>query len=270
MIIEISLKILLIVIAISFIQIAYNSLVYRQRGKMRWAKFSFVAAATLNGGYLLFKFIKPFTELPYISLVVGAIDSMFFTFFSYLPKTFLIIWFVVPFAITWVVYLIKTLATVVKNRIKYVKWKKRAEDEEKSSLKENTENVTEVEANDTDAVIAAAVEVIEEAGQCEKDIHFLDETMTKIRYKSILGLQRAYEVAKAKGLQLAETETGYVAVYAEKTGVKKLKELLSQNSIDISEIENRPSVVFFDADTVQQCVPIKEALIKMNGGEKIV
>lgn len=268
MIIEIALKVLLIVVAISFVQIAYNALVYRQRGKMKWIKFLLVAAGSLIGGYLLFNYIKPFTELPYISFIVGAIDSMVFTFFGYLPKTILLVWFVAPLVIVWVVYLFMTLTTVMKNRIKYMQWKKRVESEAKPSFQENTENVTKIDVvEETDTEIAAAE--IEEAEQYEKEIHFLDEPMSKIRYKSVLGLQRAYEVAKAKGLQLAETDTGYVAVYAEKSGIKKLKELLSQNGIDYNKLENRPSVVFFDSDTVQ-CVSIKEALKKMNGGEQIV
>lgn len=269
MIIEIALKILLIVVAISFIQIAYNALIYRQRGKMKWIKFLLVAAATLIGGYLLFNYIKPFTELPYISFVVGAIDSMIFTFFSYLPKTFLLVWFVAPLVIVWIVYLFITLTTVIKNRVKYMKWKNQVVYEEKTSLLENAKNDVKVEVVEEKGTEIAAAAEVEESGQYEKEIHFLNEPMTKIRYKSILGLQRAYEVAKAKGLQLAETETGYVAVYAEKTGVKKLKELLSKNGIDYSKLENRPSVVFFDSDTVQ-CVSIKEALKKMNGGEQIV
>lgn len=267
MIIEILLKIILIVVVISLLQIAYNAVIYRQPGKMKWVKFISLVAAILICGYLLFESIKPFTELRYVSSVVSVIDTMIFTFFSYLPKTFLIIWFVAPLVITWIAYLFLTLTTVIKNRYKYLKWKKGVEAEEKSSL---SSGEASKETNDNSPVEVVELDVGQEQEDVdEKNIHFLSEPMTKFRYKSILGLQRAYEVAKEKGLQLTETETGYVAVYADRSGVRKLRKLMSENGIDYSQIENRPSVVFFDLDTVQ-CVSIKEALGKMNEGEPIV
>lgn len=267
MVIEILLKIILVVVAISFVQIAYNSLVYRQRGKMKWFKFICVAGVTLVGGYILFASIKPFTELPYVSNVVSVIDTMIFTVYSYLPKPFLILWFVAPLVITWIVYLFITLTTVIRNRYKFLKWKKRMEEKEKSSSDNKETNKGTIDNSPVDAIELNADYEKEES--YEKNVHFLSEPMTKIRYKSILGLQRAYEVAKVKGLQLTETENGYAAVYADKSGVRKLKELMTQNGIDYSKLENRPSVVFFDLDTVQ-CVSIKEALGKMKEGEPVV
>lgn len=256
MIIEISLKIILVVVAISLVQIAYNSLVYRQIGKLKWVKFISVVVAVALGSYLLFVFIKIFTSLRYVSSITNAIDAVIFTFIGYLPKKFLIIWFVVPLVITWIVYLFITIATVIKNRYKYFTWKKRTENDEKNSSydEKNNEKMTDIPSVETAS---------------RDNVHFLSEPMTKIRYKSILGLQRAYEVAKEKGLQLTETENGYVAVYADKSGVLRLKEIMAQNGIDHSELENRPSIVFFDLDTIK-CVSIKEAFEKMKGGESIV
>src|SRR5690625_2858102 len=258
---------MLLVVAISFIQIAYNSLVYRQIGKMKWIKFICVVGVVLVGGYILHESIKSFAEAPYVSSVVCVIYTLFFTFICYLTKTFMILLFVVPLVVAWIVYLFITIATVVKNRIKYSKWKKGVEtEEEKPSANQNKSiDNTPVEVVELD--VDQGQEEKEESD--EKNVHFLSEHTTKIRYKSILGLQRAYEVAKGKGLQLAETETGYVAVYADKTGFRKLKELMTQNGIDYRKLENRPSVVFFDLDTVQ-CVPIKEALEKMKEGEAVV
>lgn len=262
MIIGILLKIILVVVAVSIIQIAYNSIVYRQIGNLKWVKFIFVVAIVLVSSYLLFKSIKPFTELRYISNVMDVIDAVFLTFFGYLPKSFLVIWFVIPIVITWIAYLIITLITVVKNRYKYFNWKKKIEAEEKNSAYER-----EYDKEAKETVVTSSDGDIEDA---DKDnVHFLSEPMTKIRYKSILGLQRAYEVSKEKGLQLAEIETGYVAVYADKSGIKKLRELMFENGIECSNLKNRPSIVFFDSDKTE-CVPIKEALEKMKGGESIV
>lgn len=252
MIVKAVLYIILVVVAISIIQIAYNSMVYRQINSLKWAKFGLVVVVVLVGGGILFTFIKPFTELRYISNVVSFIDAVFFTFLGYLPKQLLIIWFIIPVVITWIAYLFITLTAVIKNRYKYQKWKRKTEAAEQESNKELEET---------------AATISEDKGK--DNVHFLSEPMTKIRYKSALGLQRAYEISKQKGLQLAESETGYIAVYADKSGVTKLRELMNENDLDYSSLKNRPSIVFFDSSKTE-CVSIKEALEKMKGGESIV
>lgn len=263
MIIGIALKIILVVVAISIIQIAYNSVVYRQVGKIKWVKFIPIVAIVLLGGYFLFSSIKPFTDLRYISNVVDVIDTVFFTFFGYLPKNIIIVWFVLPIVITWIAYLFITLTTVIKNRYKYFNWKKKIEANEK----EVNEQEPEYDDKEKETIITHLDKGLEDEN--EDNVHFLSEPMAKIRYKSILGLQRAYEISKEKGLQLAESDTGYVAVYADKTGVSRLKELMNENNIDYSKLKNRPSIVFFDSSTIQ-CVSIKEAFEKIKGGESIV
>jgi len=107
------------------------------------------------------------------------------------------------------------------------------------------------------------------AESSEKDVHFLNEKTTRIRANTILGLQRAYELSKLKGLQLGETETGYVAVYSDEEGLIKLKALLSENSISCLRLKNKPSVVYFDnsSDNVQ-CITIMEQLKNIREGVK--
>lgn len=253
MIVKAVLYIILGVVAVSIVQIAYNSMVYRQINKLKWVKFSLVVVVVFVSSFLLFKFVNPLTDFRYISNVVNVIDSVFFTFIGFLPKNFLIIWFIVPVVLTWIVYLFITLMAVIKNRYKYRKWKKKTELAEQESNNQVAETVATTSSEDTE----------------KENVHFLSEPMTKIRYTSALGLQRAYEISKQKGLQLAESDTGYIAVYADKSGVTKLRELMIDNGIDYSNLKNRPSIVFFDSNATE-CISIKEALEKMKGGESIV
>lgn len=255
----------MVIIVVSFIQIAYNSIVYRKIGIARWIKFILFAAVVVFAGYLLFQSINKLAYLPYVSGIVNAIDSMFSTFFGYLSDSILIIWFVVPLIITWIVYLFMTTITVVKNRRKYYKWKRKVEDEERQDLVKSDQSTKEAKKTQETSPLPA----VDEQAIKQNGAHFLSEPTVKIRYKSVLGLQRAYETSKSKGLQLAENETGYVAVYADKSGVKKLKEIMSENGIDHSSLQNRPSIVFFDSNNIR-CITIKEAFEKMKGGESIV
>lgn len=265
MIVGTLLKIILVIIAISSIHIAYNAIVYRKSGAARWVKFAFLIAAVVVALYLSFQATDKLVAFPYINGVINAVDSVFLTFWGYLPNAPLFIWFVIPFILTWIVYLFMTVTTVVRYRHKYYKWKQKVEAEEKQDSAETNQSSQGVKSAKETTVQSPAMDQPTK----QNDVHFLSEPTVKIRYKSVLGLQRAYETSKSKGLQLAESETGYVAVYANKSGVQKLKHILSENGIDHSSLKNRPSIVFFNLDNMQ-CITIKEAFERMKGGQSIV
>lgn len=265
MIVEYLLKLILLIIVISFIHITYNSVVYKQVDSKRWIKFILLSLVGLIIGYGLYVFIEWFVMIPYLHGVFKAVDSIFKTFFGYLPKSFVIIYFVAPLIVAWIFYLVITATSVIKNRRKYYKWKKKVDAEEKQ---EQQPQIKEKGAAETSETVIQPSETVEEVVGGD-NVHFLSEPMSKIRYKSALGLQRSYEKAKENGLQIAESETGYVAVYAEKSGIKKLKSLMHENGIDHSDLKSRPSIVFFNAEDMQ-CISIKEAFEKMKGGESIV
>ncbi|HLQ97029.1 MAG TPA: hypothetical protein VK108_11765 [Pseudogracilibacillus sp.] len=266
MIIEYLLKLILLVIVISVIHIAYNAIVYKQIGNKRWITFILISLAGIVAGYGLYIVIEWLVAVPYLHGFFKGIDSIFKTFFDYLPKPFVVTWFIAPLVLAWIFYIFTTIIKVIKNRRKYYTWRKKVEKEE-AKEQENLQSGKVAKAESSEPIAQVAEPVQEETKQ--DNVHFLSEPVSKIRYKSALGLQRSYEKAKEKGLQLAESDNGYVAVYAEKTGVNKLKSLMHENGIDYSNLKNRPSIVFFDAKEMQ-CITIKEAFEKMKGGESIV
>lgn len=256
MIVEYLIKIFLIVTMIIVVQTAYNTFVYRQIGKMKWLKFGFVSFLGLTIGIVLMVLVKEFIKFPFIRSVVGFIDTVIFAFFGYISSSFLLVWFVVPILIIWLVYLLKSLVAVVINRAKFNKWKNENKEEEP------TEIVAEVIQEEHSPT---SEESIEE----EDSIHFLDGVpLTKIRFNSVLGLQRAYEIAKKKGLQISKTETGYIAVYANAEGVQQLKSVFNDNGIESAGLENRPSIIFFNKK-VTGSISIKSAMDKVKAGESI-
>lgn len=258
MIVEYLIKIFLIVTMIIVVQTAYNTFVYRQIGKLKWIKFGAVSLMGLVIGTGLISLVKDFTKLPFLTSIVSFIDTVIFAFFGYISSNLLLLWFVVPIMIIWIVYILKTIVAVIINRIKFNRWKKEnREDEQEQSIPEDIKEMQE------EFPLLKNEEV-----QNKENIHFLEGIpTTNIRFNSILGLQRAYEIAKKKGLQIGETETGYVAVYANAEGIKQLKSIFNDNGIKITGLENRPSIVLFNKK-VEDCVTIKMAMGIVKAGGK--
>lgn len=263
MIVEYLIKIFLILTIVIVLQTSYSTLVYRQIGQARWIKFGAVGLVTLAVGIALIMRVKWLTDLPYLHSVVRFIDKVIFAFFGYLSGKLLFVWFIVPLLIIWIIYLGKSAYTVVTNRIKFNQWKKANEEKEKPVEAVVSADGQKDDQQETDLVVEDPEKAV------EVDPHFLKNVpLTRIRLNSILGIQRIYEIAKNKGLQVSETETGYVAVYSNAEGIKQLKEILHANHVKEIKLENRPSIVLFD-QTVTKCIPIKQAMARIKAGESI-
>ncbi|EKZ0201732.1 hypothetical protein QPI79_002231 [Enterococcus faecalis] len=250
------LRAFVIVSGFIFLQIAYSAVCYRKVGKVKWIKF--VAWLGLISGitYFIYTNLIYVERLPIVKQVIGFFNSAVRLFLSYISAEIFIVYFMIPLLLVWIYYLSKTVITVVKKKLAYNRWVKSEEDKLLADVKEiivDPENEISNEENEF-AIL---------------EYDFLDVPLSKIRYKTIFGLQRAYELAKEKGLQIGQTDTGYVAIYAEKEGIRKLKEILSMNSVDYGDLENRPSIVFFSGGSVTNAVPIMEQLMKIKEGESV-
>lgn len=241
------------------VQIAYNALIYRQLGKMKWLKFGVVVFISLIIDIVLIYNVKNLVTLPYIKTVVHFIDTMLFSFFGYISGNFLLIWFVVPLLIIWAVFMVKVSITIIKSRIKFNLWKKQNKEDEiiENVIEEKVQTIERHEEKTTPT-----------KNEMEQEKFLEDVPLVKIRFNSVLGLQRTYEVAKNKGLQVGENENGYVAVYSSLKGLKELKGILEKFQISIVNLTNRPSIVFFDRDNARG-LTIKVAMEKLKAGEKI-
>lgn len=274
MIIEYLIKIFLILTIVIVLQTTYSTLVYRQVGWARWLKFSAIGLVTLAIGIVLIMRVKWLVQLPYLQGVVQFIDKVIFAFFGYLSGKLLFVWFIVPLLLMWVVYLGKSIYAVTTNRMKFNRWKKENTEKEKpaevmSSADDQTDDIQDEDIVVEEQELADPKDVIEPETAVAEDVHFLtDVPLTRIRFNSALGIQRAYEIAKNKGLQVGETATGYVAVYSDAKGIKQLKEILKTNHVKEVKLENRPSIVMFDRAGAS-CTTIKQAMAKIKAGESI-
>ncbi|MBC2242225.1 hypothetical protein [Listeria booriae] len=246
MIIKIFLVFFIACSCVAVLFIAYNALLDRRTKKLAWIKFSMILLLTLIVTGVCIGVALWLIELPIVRWIAGVVDMIFFSFFHYLPKWALCIWFVLPLLCAWFFYFIRTLFYVAKSRLKYRKWKSRQLEQEEQ------ENKTDLAKDD------------------KASIHFLGTTLTltKIKYNSILGLQRTYEIAKKQGLQISETETGYAAIFSNSEGLQELQAIFSQNSLPNDVVPNRPSLVLFDAKEVH-CTTIKDAITKLSRGDTI-
>lgn len=253
-VIEYVLKGLIIATILACIQISYNTLLYRQFGVSRWIKFIIISLFSVGIGGVLIYYTKSFVQLPYVEIIVNFTDTLLFAFFGYISKWFLLIWFVLPVLSVWAVYLIKSIIYVINNRIKFRKWQKQNQE---TNMQEKQEmNMTETKSKEQENI-------------SDETIYFLEDVeTTNIRYNTILGLQRVYELAKKKGLQLGKTERGYVAVYSNTEGVNLLSNILQDYGIETYELEKLPSVVFINKKVVKG-IPIKKAMEKLKAGESI-
>ncbi|HFD1725292.1 TPA: hypothetical protein QFM54_001865 [Enterococcus faecium] len=260
MIVQILLKALLVITIVGIVQIGYNAWIYRQFGFFRWVKLIMLTLVSLVVAYILWGAIEKISTIKYLSSVLKFFDSILFTFFSFVPSKFILYWIIFPLLVAWIFYLLNTLRVVLVTRWRFYRWQKKNESEE---LLRAENSIESLESDSDINELESKNEEIE-----SKSIHFLEVDTVKIRYKSILGLQRAYEKSKNEGLQISETDNGYIAVYASSEGVKQLRELFKMHNLDKRKLNNRPSVVFFDKENVS-CIGIKEALESMKAGDTI-
>lgn len=243
MVITIALMILIALIGVAAIFIAFDESKNKKTKEFKWIRFIIAVLVTLFIASGLIALTLRVSELPYLTFVSEVLDILVFTFIGYLPKNLLIFWFLFPVVVVWIYFLLKTGVYVMKSRKRYKKWKERqaAQAEQENSIFPD-----------------------------EINVHFLKDSMmfTNINYNSVLGLQRAYEVAKKEGMQIQETETGYAAVFSSQEGLNDLKALFSKYRLAEDKLPNRPAIVFFNDQEVSY-VGIKSALDKLSRGEKI-
>lgn len=268
MLVEYLLKIVLVMVFIAINQIVYNTVVYKQLGYLRWIKFVISFAITLTiSGFIWLK-IHDLVLLPYVSSAVNMIDKIIFTFFSYIPKSFILLWFVVPIVIAWIFYLLMALKDTLVIRWRFYRWQKKNESEELKQANKAINEGAEKEKEESKDVVEEKVSLEMEDVAEENQLPFFDVPINKIKYNSVLGLQRSYELAKTEGLQVDMAEWGYVAVYANGSGKKQLRALLAENDINDNGLENRPSLVAVKNNGIES-ISIKDALKRIKDGDSI-
>lgn len=242
----------LIVSAIIAIQIGYNEIIYQQLGKLKWFKFLVLACVVVILALAGIMQIPKILKFPVIHTLDKIVNGLLLKLTEYINVNIVILWFVIPLALAFIFFIIKSIF----KRISIKRDFNKSKENEKSKIAVKKEVSPEI-INVPEEIEVAEVELEEPVNR------FLDYPTTKIKYGSILGLQRAYEVSKEKGLIIDTTSNGYVAVFSSQEGMKSLKILLSENGIDISVLKGEPSVVLFDETNIES-KSIKDELDKLN------
>lgn len=221
---EILLDLVFGIVLVIFFQTLYNGLVWKNKSNLKWLWLSLIVIVTSAIAFLGFYWVNQINRLAYIGEVIKWFDRIILMVISYLPYKKILLWFGVPFIAAWIYFGIKAVIKyfVIKNN--FNKQNSQQKDIKKSlKLRELFHNKSKPEL--------------------PIPIEFEDQVLSKIRYHSPLGLQRALDKAKKGGLQLGKTDDGYIAVYADEEARKKLVLILDGFNIDAKSINSAPAVV---------------------------
>lgn len=219
----------------------FNAVVYKKYGKIKWVKFISLSVLFIIAGLGLLYLVHYFVYLPYVNGFCRLIDNIFRAFLKYLPMFTLALWFIGPFVLVSLIIAGGTIIEKIQIKAKYRKWEKKNQPEVTTENEEDTISNTE-----------------------EIQFYLDGAVLTEFKYESIFGLQKAYELSKAKGLQVSKIDNGFVAVYANKIGMNDLANLLNENNIPFEPLPNRPTLTVIHPDGATS-VTVKESLEKLKG-----
>lgn len=239
-----------LVTEIMIIQILYNVFIFNKTDPLKLAKMTIGTVLSLVVTVALCLLIPKAMTFP----VIKEVDSFFDRFISLLSKyvnyTDVFLWFAFPFTLAMIVFVFKGILERLKIRKKFVTSQKNTN---KDKTKKEAKVIIDVPKEDLEDV-EDGIENIED------DLLQIDYPTTKIKYTGVIGLQRAYEMAKEQGLLLDKQEGDFVAVYSDKKGLTKLKQILSENSLDISKLQGKPSLVIFDKNDIKKVCGIRDEM----------
>lgn len=262
--VELILQVLIVISGIITVETCYNTWLYRQpKTSTKIVLISVVSVITAIITLLLCLFLTNLKSLPYVGKFFSIIDFPFEKFFSFIPQWLLFLWFGVPIIIVWIVFAFRGGLVYRKIKADYIAFiqKQKSKDKKENSNNENTSD-NQVKEKEEDNLIDLKPEP-PKAENIPPKKYFLGKEvkLTTFNEKSITGLKKATVVAR-KNLVIGKTSSGYVAIYINGLGLKQLKRLFSKYSLDISELDSKPSIVFFTHNTVE-CRSLKQWIYKV-------
>jgi hypothetical protein len=248
--IEFCLEIVFVIFLLIIFQTSYNGLFWKNKSKKRWLWLTLICIITAGVGLLGLKGINDLTAVPYLGLVVIKMDQLFLKVVHYIPVPNVIKWFIYPLIIAWIYFLIKAAIECIKIKGEFNRWASKNVNISKNEKKIKLPNI---------------IKHKDKAPQVP--VEFDESVLTKIRYKSALGIQRAFEKSKTRGLQLGKMEEGYIAVYADEAARQKLIKILGGFNIDGSKLISAPAVVTMEGTVISsETVKDKQNIISKEKG----
>lgn len=230
------------------IEIAYNTLIYKQpKQNRRTGLFVGITTGCLAVLGLISFLVSKIQKVPFLGNVVNIIDTPLDIFIKETPIVKVVAIALGLLAGVFIWFLIRGTLAFARKRKEYELY----EESKKSEEPEVQETVVEP----VDVVVEEAVkepeEVVTEKIFEEDPVHFLPNlSLSDIQVKDPISLKNTYVASKGK-MQIGEVKSGYVAIYRDVTGMNQLKRILSENSIDISGIRPEPTIVIFDNEKIK-------------------
>lgn len=246
---ELILQILMVITGIIAIEVSYNSLLYRQKKTpIKIGILGIISVISTIITLLVCILLSNLKRIPYAGKIIRVVDFPFDKFFSYIPQWLLFVWFGIPIIIVWIVFAFRGGYVYHKIKAEYQEFlrkqkaKEEKESDPKSQPKKNKPEEKLIELSSNSA----------ESKKTPPNKYFLGKEvkLAVFNHKSLKGLKKAIMHAK-KGVVIGKTAAGYVAIYINGTGLKDLKKIFSKYSLDISELERKPSIVFFTHEKVK-------------------
>ncbi|MTE03619.1 hypothetical protein [Lactobacillus johnsonii] len=248
---------------------SYVSLLYRQsKTAFRITGFVGIDLLAIVVVIILLYFTGAIKSIPFLGKLIILINDLFSAFFGYIPKLPLLIWFVVPVIIVWLIFFFKSGYIYEKIKKDYFEFmakhqpKKKTED---TTVSEKTKDIEKVKKEASKALKTTHAQLekaskkaaekpkiepktdLQQATSMPPQQHFLTGLYptTIFNYRSITGMKKALSLLKKRPLVLGKTGKGYVAIYMTSKGYQELKILFSKSSLDITPLKASPSIVFF-------------------------
>lgn len=247
------------------IQTAYNTVLYRQpKNLARIATVGNVTLVTAVVAASLWWCVNWLDRIPYLNKIIIVIDSPFKAFWNYLPKLYLLIWFVIPIVLVWIIFLFKGGIAYQKIKREYFKFVNSDSPKNESESQTEAPPPIEIKGEIKPRKESKDHVVIKFEKEPPKK-YFLENVKTKsFEHRTVRGITRVLPCE----LVIGKTLQGYVAIYETNQGYKKLKQIFSENSIDITGLKAQPSIVLFTQSKVQ-CFGLKDYIKRIKAGEKV-
>lgn len=250
---ELILQILMVITGIIVIEVSYNSLLYRQKKTpIKIGILGIISVISTIITLLVCILLSNLKRIPYAGKIIRVVDFPFDKFFSYIPQWLLFVWFGIPIIIVWIVFAFRGGYVYHKIKAEYQEFIKKQKAKEAKEPKEPVQKSEPKKINRHEEKLIELSPNSAEDKKTPPNKYFLGKEvkLAVFNHKSLKGLKKATMHAK-KGVVIGKTVAGYVAIYINGTGLKDLKKIFSKYSLDISELERKPSIVFFTHENVK-------------------
>lgn len=252
--------------------IAYSNLFHRQISRKKHIIFWIVTLVLTGIGLAGVYWLLLIMEQRAVMVLNTAVGKVWRFIYDLLFLKYIFMWIAIPVAIAFIYFSVRAALLFLRKRSAYVAanvdeqkpWDKNMDGSGTSLAKQPKANLfaglkraNDKGGNKTHHKLSFPLPA-KKAHNSEPDVadlpqtvHFINTDTQKIRYQSLSGVQKAFMKARRAGLQIAEIDAGYFAVYTDEAGRKQLTDLLSNYPFDTSQLTTEPTCAIVTPRTIE-------------------